>query len=69
MNNKVKDLYNGKDKNTDRLDEVSTILNDKKPRTIGDIHYDYLDRMFRKKKNQDRMKKKLMLREESSDEG
>ena len=55
MNNKVKDLYNGNTK--------------VKPRTIGDIHYDYYERMLRRKNNQERMKKKLILREECDDEG
>ena len=57
MNNKVKDLYNGK--------KVQNV----KPRTIGDIHYDYYERMLRRKQTQDRMKKKLMLRLEIGDEG
>ena len=47
MNNKVRELYS------------STMY--KKPRTIGDIHYEYLERMERiKKKNKEikcRMKK------------
>ena len=47
MNNKVRELYN------------SNLI--KKPRTIGDIHYEYLEKKERiKKKNQEikcRMKK------------
>ena len=58
MNDKVIELYS------------STMY--KKPRTIGDIHYEYLERLDRiKKKNQQikrRIKKGLIFTENSDDE-
>ena len=58
MNDKVIELYS------------STMY--KEPRTIGDIHYEYLERLERiKKKNQQikrRIKKGLMFIENSNDE-
>lgn len=57
MNNKVRELYS------------STMY--KKPRTIGDIHYEYLEKIERiKKKNKEikcRMKKELILSENSDE--